>query len=167
MEWQIKTLARQSSLSETPFNAGDRIICLVFKDPQLGELGRADLLESELDCFNIPGEVLGRWVRIAKDPKHEVQSGKEAMASAEEFFFSLFDCEPSSSSEVADILKHLLALTLERKRILRAHPPRSSQGQQIYLHVKSKQELSVPIVEVTAELMMKIQDTLGELLLSA
>lgn len=167
MELQIKTLARQSSLSKTPFKLGDWIIYLMFKDPQRGELGRAHLLESELNRFNIPGQVVGGWARIAKDPMHEVQSGKEAMASAKEFFFSLFDGEPSSSSEVANVPKHQLALTLERKRILRAHPPRSSQGQQIYLHVKSKQGLSVPIVEVTAELMIKIQDPWGELLLSA
>ena len=165
MEWQIKTIARKSSLSETPFNPGDRIVCLVFKDPKEGELGRADLLEAEVEGFQIPGEVLGRWSRVVKDPQDEGQNAKETMASAEDFFFSLFEQEELAASEESDMLKHLLALMLERKRVLRALPPRRSEGQQLYLHVKSKQEFLVPIVEITTELMLKIQDTIGDIIL--
>jgi hypothetical protein len=165
MEWQIKTIARKSSLSATPFNPGDRIVCLIFKEAEEGELGRADLLEAELDSFEIPGQVLGRWSRVVKDPDDESATARETMASAEDFFFSLYENEQSDGDETADMLKHLLALMLERKRVLRAMGPRSVEGCQLYLHVKTKQELTVPIVEISTELMLKIQDTIGDIIL--
>lgn len=165
MEWQIKTIARKSSLSGTPFKPGDRIVCLIFKQTDEGELGRADLMESELADFTIPGEVLGRWLREVKDPEDESQNARETMASAEDFFFSLFENEQSEASAESDMLKHLLALMLERKRVLRAQPPRRSEGEQAYLHVKTKQVLQVPVVEISTELMFKIQDTIGDIIL--
>ncbi|MFT4901687.1 MAG: hypothetical protein ACI81V_000962 [Lentimonas sp.] len=165
MEWQIKTIARKSSLSETLFKPGDRIICLVYQAEGEGELGRADLLEAELVDFEIPGEVLGRWSRVVKDPEDLSQHAREVMASAEDLFFSLFEHEQSDAPEASNMLKHLLALMLERKRVLRAQPPRRSEGSQPYLHVKTKQELLVPVVEISTELMFKIQDTIGDLLL--
>lgn len=165
MEWQIKTIARKSTLSGTPFKPGDRIVCLIFKQADEGELGRADLLEAELEEFILPGEVLGRWLREVKDPEDLSQNARETMASAEDFFFSLFENEQPQASEESDMLKHLLALMLERKRVLRAQPPRRSAGEQAYLHVKTKQLLQVPVVEISTELMLKIQDTIGDLIL--
>lgn len=165
MEWQIKTIARKSSLSATPFNPGDRIVCLIYQEAGEGELGRADLLESEVESFEIPGEVLGRWSRVVKDPDDEKANLSETMASAEDFFFSLYENDEPDAADVSDILKHLLSLMLERKRVLRAIPPRQTSGQQPYLHVKTKQELMVPVVEISTELMLKIQDTIGDILL--
>ncbi len=165
MEWQIKTLARKSSLSATPFNPGDRVVCLVFKEAGEGELGRADLLEAEVEDFEIPGEVLGRWSRVVKNPDDESVNARETMASAEDFFFSLYEGDAADAAEESDMLKHLLALMLERKRVLRAIAPRRTAGSQPYLHVKTKRELTVPIVEISTELMLKIQDTLGDIIL--
>ena len=67
--------------------------------------------------------------------------------------------------EVSDMLKHLLSLMLERKRVLRAVGSRQSEGQQTYRHVKTKQELQVPVVDISTELMIKIQDTIGDIML--
>ncbi len=166
MEWHIKTIARKSSLSATPFNPGERIICLIYKEAEEGEMGRADLLESEVEAFDLPGEVLGRWSRIVKEPTDEGTSTRETMASAEDFFFSLYESAPTEASrEESDMLKHLLALMLERKRVLRAIGPRQTTGQQTYRHVKTKQELAVPVVELSTQLMMKLQDTIGDIML--
>jgi len=165
MEWQIKTIARKSALSEQPFNPGDRIVCLIFKVAEGGELGRADLLEAEFGDFEIPGEVLGRWTRVVKDPNDQSVSARETMASAEDFFLSLYEVEQADAQEESGALKHLLALMLERKRVLRSMGPRQKEGSQLYLHVKSKKELFVPIVEISPELMLKIQDTLGDIVL--
>ncbi|MFP4070121.1 MAG: hypothetical protein ACOC4K_05460 [Verrucomicrobiota bacterium] len=167
MDWQIKTIAKKSAVSETPFSPGDRVLCLVYKEAGEPELGRADLLESEAGDFRAPGEVLGRWVRVVKDPGDEGAQMKETMASAEDFFFSLYENEPTEpeAREESEVLKHLLALMLERKRILRALPPRRSEGEQAYLHVKLKKEVAVPVVEISPELMLKIEDTIGELIL--
>jgi len=174
MDWQIKTIAKKSTLSETAFAPGDRVACLIFVDPETSELARADLLEEELGDFSPPAEVLGRWVRVVKEPGEESVQAKEAVASAEDFFFSLYAPEkpetpetPESpeSRESSDALKHLIALMLERKRVLRAIPPRRTEGEQPYLHVKRKEEVLVPVVEISPELMLKIEDTIGELIL--
>lgn len=165
MEWQIKTIARKSSLSGTPFTPGERVVCLIFKVPKEEDLGRADILESEAETFEMPGDVLGRWTRVVKDPDDESVNKSEIMSSAEDFFFSLYEVEQSDAQDTSDMLKHLLSLMLERKRVLRAVGPRQTEGQQTYRHVKTKQELLVPVVDISTELMLKIQDTIGDIML--
>ena len=165
MEWQIKTIARKSTLSGEVFNPGDRVACLIFKGEEAGELGRADLRPDEVEAFELPGEVLGRWARVVKDPDDVSASASETMASAEDFFFSLFENESPDTKEESDMLKHLLSLMLERKRVLRATGDRKSIGEQSYRHVKTKQMIQVPIVDISMELMLKIEDTIGDIIL--
>jgi hypothetical protein len=168
MEWQIKTIARKSTFSGEAFCPGDHVICLIYKDEQAGELGRADLRPDEVAAFELPGEVLGRWARVVKDPDDESVSARETMASAEDFFFSLYENDAGvagAASEESDMLKHLLSLMLERKRVLRAIGTRQHAGEQTYLHVKTKRQLKVPIVDISTELMLKIQDTIGDIIL--
>ena len=164
MEWQIKTIARKSTLSGEVFSPGDRVVCLIFMGGA-GELGRADLRPDEVEAFELPGEVLGRWARVVKDPNDEITAVKETMASAEDFFFSLFENESPETKEESDMLKHLLSLMLERKRVLRAIGDRRSIGEQSYRHVKTKQLIQVPIVDISTELMLKIEDTVGDIIL--
>lgn len=167
MDWQIKTIARKSALTEEPFNPGDQVTCLIFKDDQENELGRVDVLLSEADDFDLPGPLLGRWTRVIKDPDDESENRRMVMASAEDFFMSLFsgDSVAETAEEELHALQHLLSLMLERKRVLRALGKRQVTGTQRYLHVKSKQELVVPIVEISTELMLKIENTLGDIIL--
>ncbi|MGZ0657411.1 hypothetical protein ACWPKO_02805 [Coraliomargarita sp. W4R53] len=165
MEWQFKTIARKSTLSGEAFHPGDRVICLIYKDDVEGELGRADLRLEEDETFDLPGEVLGRWSRVVKDPDDDSVSARETMASAEDFFFSLYDNEQPAAQEESDMLKHLLSLMLERKRVLRAIGDRKTSGEQTYLHAKTKRELKVPIVDISTELMLRIQDTIGDIIL--
>lgn len=165
MEWQIKTIARKSSLSGEPFVPGDRVVCLIYMDDEAGELARADLKPEEIETFEIPGEVLGRWSRIVKDPADDSANARQMMESAEDFFFSLFENEEPEAREESDMLKHLLSLTLERKRVLRVASARQTEGEQKYIHVKSKREVVVPIVDISTELMLKIEDTIGDIFL--
>ena len=165
MEWQIKTIARNSTLSGEAVKPGDRVVCLVFKGKEAGELGRADLRPDEVEAFGPPDEVLGRWIRVVKDPNDEITAVKETMASAEDFFFSLFENESPDNKEESDMLKHLLSLMLERKRVLRSIGNRRSSGEQSYLHVKTKRLIQVPIVDISTELMLKIEDTIGDIIL--
>lgn len=165
MEWHFKSLARKSSLSETLFTPGDRVVCLIYKDMEANEMGRADVLVDELEAFTVPGEILGRWTRKVKDPDDESANARETMASAEDFFLSLYQNESDAASEEADAIKHLIALMLERKRVLRAMGTRQRSGSQPYLHGKTKQIYEVPVVEISPDLMLKIQDTLGDIIL--
>lgn len=165
MDWQIKTLSKKSTLSGERFQPGDSAVSLVYIDEEAGELGRADLHQHELAGFKPTGEVLGRWAWVMKDPEVLENNPRDTVASAEDFFFSLFQNESGAEREESDVLKHLLALMLERKRILRAAGPRQTSGTQTYVHVKTKQELNVPIAEISRELMLRIEDTLGDIIL--
>ncbi len=165
MEWHFKSIARKSSLSQLPFTPGNRVTCLIFKDVEAGEMGRADVLPDEVDTYKLPGEILGRWVRVVKDPDDESTNVRETVASAEDFFLSLYANDQADCLAETDALKHLLALMLERKRVVRALGKRQTTGTQLYRHVKTKQEIEVPIVEISTDLMLKIQDTLGDIIL--
>ena len=165
MEWQIKTIARNSTLSGEAFRPGDQVVCIIFKGKEAGEICRADLRPDEVEVFGLPDEVLGRWARVVKDPSDEITAVKETMASAEDFFFSLFENESPDNKEESDMLKHLLSLMLERKRVLRSIGNRHSSGEQSYRHVKTKQLIQVPIVDMSTELMLKIEDTIGDIIL--
>ena len=163
MEWQIRTISRKSSRSGEPFAPGDVAISLIYFDAQEGGVARADLHASELEEFELPGELLGRWRRVIQDPDQASVQAGETLASAEDFFFSLFENETDEPSEERDMLKHLLALILERKRVLRALGRRKGEASLTYLHVKSKTELTVPVRDISHALMLKIEDTLGDL----
>lgn len=164
MEWHFNSIARKSSLSKTLFVSGDRVACLIFKDHEVGEIGRMDVLLNEVDTVELPGEILGRWMRVVKDPDDEGANIRETVASAEECFLSLYaDVQAGAQQETA-ALKHLLALMLERKRVLRAVGKRQRAGAQPYIHVKTKQLMDVPILEISADLMCQIQDTLGDII---
>lgn len=141
------------------------MVCLIFKDVEAGEMGRADVLPDEVDTYELPGETLGRWTRVVKDPGDESANVRETVASAEDFFLSLYDNDQAGAQAETDALKHLLALMLERKRVVRALGKRQVEGTQLYRHVKTKQELEVPVVEISTDLMLKIQDTLGDIIL--
>lgn len=164
MDWQIKSLSRKSTLSGREFEPGDSALSLVYVDQETAELCRTDLHTSEEGEFNLPGTVLGRWSWVMKSPEDGAIRASETVASAEDFFFSLFENEADTEPEQLDALKHLLALLLERKRILRVLGSRRTSGSQQYLHVKTKQTLNVPITEISRELMFKIEATLGDIM---
>ncbi len=169
MDWQIRGIAGKSAVSGEAFSPGDRVVCVIFKEPESPEIGRADLLLEELEGYGVPGPVIGRWNRVIKAPDEAGEAGRETVASAEDFFLSLFadeasvDAEPGASAE-RDALKHLLSLMLERKRILRVDGTRQRAGMQRYIHVKRKQSFDVPIVAISPELVLNIQDTLGDII---
>ena len=48
---------------------------------------------------------------------------------------------------------------------LASHSSRQIDGTQRYLIVKRKEEIEVPIVEISAELMLQMEDTIGDIIL--
>ena len=86
-------------------------------------------------------------------------------SSAEEKKNDVFEEEKKEAREETDMLKHLLSLILERKRVLRAIGDRKRSGEQCYRHIKTKDEIFVPISNITTELMIKIEKTIGDIIL--
>jgi hypothetical protein len=166
MSWHFKGIARTSALSESTLVDGEQVVCLIYKDVEKGEIGRADIRLEEVDHFELPGELLGRWLHVIKKPGDGQTTVREKVASAEDFFFSLYASpDGTDSSEEVDALKYLLALMLERKRVVRAQGKRVHSGTQTYLHIKTKQTLDVPIIDISADLMIRIQETIGDIIL--
>ena len=165
MDWQIKTIADKSAASEREFEPGDVVVCLLFKDAESKEIARADILESEASGYEPGGELLGRWQRVVKAPDEEGATVEERMASAEDLFCSLYENPGADDDGDAAALKHLLALFLERKRILKVKGRRNREGVQVYYHPKREADFEVPIVEITPEFMTRIEHNLSDLVL--
>ena len=165
MEWQIKRIARQSVVSGHEFRPGDRLVCVLYVEPEEGHLARADMLSEEADRFEAPGEILGRWTRTVRDTEDDDASQTGGVAGAEELFVSLFQETPDSGSgEERAALQHLLALMLERKRILKREDARAAgRNTQRYRHVRRQETFDVPVVSISREMVLKIEDTLGDI----
>ena len=168
MDWHIKTIARKSCLTDKFFVPGDKVVSLIYVEDKAEKLGRGDLLSTEVNEFIVNGDLLGRWTCVIKDTGSQTEDSSQRVASAEELFLSLFDGSADVEKKVrseSNALKHLLALMLERKRVLRAIGPRAKQGDQLYYYSKNKQEYHVPVVDISADLMLRIQDVIGDIVL--
>jgi len=162
MEWQVKPISRRCAVSDQPFVAGNRVVCVIYK-PENAPLERADVLAENFEKLKLNGVEIGRWTRVVKDANaEEREAQQQLLATREEFFLSLFADESDTSSE-KKLLKQLLALLLERKRILRAIG-RPEGSLQRYLHVRTKDEFFVPTDVFLPEEIAQIQPVLETLL---
>ena len=165
LDWQIKPLAKKSAVSDREIRPGDCVVCAVFVD-ELGNLDRIDVHKDEFDSAKIKGKVIGWWERVVSDAPDadERAARKMALASSEDFFLSLFDEASSVEMEESDVVKQMLGLLLERKRILRPLG-RPRNGVQKYLHVATKREFAVPQKNPDEELIYRIQNQLGAIII--
>ncbi len=164
LDWQIKPLAKKSAGGKD-ITAGDTVVCAVFID-ELGNLDRSDFLKDEFDESLLTGKVIGRWERVvsANPEEDERMARKMSLASSEDFFLSLFDEASAVQTDETDVIKQMLALLLERKRVLRPIG-RVSGGVQKYLHSATKREFVVPQRNLDEELIIKIQSQLGSIII--
>ncbi len=187
MNYSFAPLSRSSSLNNRAFEPGDKVVTLLHLN-ETGEVARFDIhLEDLDDSAETPvGPELGRWVREIKDPENDKEAAAARVQSSEALFLSLYGeqleeaaeadmPEPlappvedgdlsEESKEAKNTLKHLLALMLERKRVLRAIGRRQAEGNQMYLHVKRKKEYVVPVFPLTPETVASLQSTLDDLI---
>ncbi len=153
------------------------------------DVHRRDLAEA---LPTLEGSELGRWTRTLK-PKEEGAGAERArhLQSAEALFFGLFGAalpaDPGEDPEEdfpedppltggespaplgetgADAraaLQHVLALHLERKRVLRARGKRHLDGEQEYVHFKTGTVFSVPVLPLNDGLFEQLTRVIGEL----
>lgn len=162
MDWQIQPLARRCALTNEPLETGERIACFLYRDEQ-GQLARADVRESAAGDFHCAGAILGRWGRTVKDRgEEEREARQQQLASTEELFLSLYQMEDDSPNREREALKQLLALLLERKRVLRPQGP-PKDGLALYLHIRSKQSYPVPMHDIPLEQLLPLQEQLATL----
>ena len=163
MDWQIRPPRGQSSISEREFSEGDRILCMLHMD-KIGEIFRSDIFQDEENQFKSDGGILGKWTHIVKDTfQEEKDAQKQTLSTCEELFLSLF-AEETEDSKEKDILKQLLALMLERKRILKARG-NPVDGIQAYMHMPTREMYEVTLQKLGPDEIAAIESQLEGVLL--
>lgn len=157
MEWHIVPISQKSTSSNVPFQKADRVVSLLIRLEE--DVARADVLESEEESYELPGELICRWTQIFKPRSTEDKEAQEALKlTADNLFISLFDGEEGPSQENAK-LKHLLGLMLERRRLLRVKE--KDAGYIHYIHRPTKIEYAVPNVELDPQFFIENQEKLA------
>lgn len=143
-------------MSETAFEKDDRIASMLIRLED--DIARMDVLESEEPAFELPGELICRWTQIFKPRSTDDKEAQEAMKlTADNLFISLFEGEEGPTQENSK-LKHLLGLMLERRRLLRVKSRDSVFTH--YIHRPTKNEYSVPNVELDPQFFLENQEKL-------
>lgn len=168
---QIKPIARRCALSGEVFAPGSTVTCFLILAAG-GELQRLDLGAQKAVGYEPPGRLLCRWTRQVKDPRDDAAAARrQALNSAEEIFLALASAPRESPEgeeqgievglEEADVsvLRHLLALQLERKHVIR--PVAGEPGW--YLHGKSQTKVHAPSVAISPDRLLRLQDALSNL----
>lgn len=163
MEWHISPIARKSFHSGKEFEKDDAIVCALVKTED-GEMARWDVLLSEFEEAELPGVELCRWTQVFKPKRSDGREEAEALKlSADTLFISLFDGEDEGvASEENAELKQLLALMLERRRVLRVKTRLRKYTR--YVHRPSKREFLVLAVDLDPQFFLENEEKLSFLL---
>jgi hypothetical protein len=155
MDFQFRSVADTCALSGRAFVPGDRVWSVLYLAED-GSTARMDLAADQLEAASLPGRQLCKWqVLIREKAETEAQARKAATMGVEELFMQLVDAAEGDAEDPQVVaarsrMLFLLALQLERRRVLRAH------GQGRYLHIKSKRLIQVPDLDITPELIRQL-----------
>lgn len=159
---ELKPSANEYHTSGQRFQAGARVICYIFKDNDK-QLQRVDFLESKAGDHEIPDNFLARWIRVVKERNEAIKEAKKhALDTAESIFLSLFE-EGSQSSTDKEALQQILALFLERKRVLKRMASEEKTIQHYY-HSGTGNEFQVPMNTLKPEQIVQLEDELQKLI---
>lgn len=149
-EKTIDSAARVCAVTGKQFETGDTVLSYLLDDVNVYR--RVDILASSAQSYTPPRLVICRWKWTVKArDTREKEEAQSALAQTEAMFLALYEEEPATQGQETverEILKHLLALALQRKRILKA--VKGSDGE--YLHAESGSIYLAPAPkEMTAE----------------
>ena len=163
MEWEIKPFGKESAFSGNPFRDGEAVNCFLVQTEE-GNVARIDLHSNDIENLADDSTILGRWTRVFESSPDKRAQTLNQQRTLEELFFSLFEVEEAVEGEDTQTLKQIVGLMLERKRILRRLPAKSTNQLTIYWHVKSKTEFEVQVIDITPKVVMNVQEQLQVLI---
>ncbi len=166
-EWNLQSGSRKSTSTEQPFVDGQRVrsvLCLVEKEG----LVRLDFHPDEVLALG-EARPIAQWLRTFRSNEAERELAREAVETADDLFDQLMD-DPgeegdAESKEIRKVLRFILALHLERKRVLRPLGRIAPDGTQVYRHPKKNREYTVEAAGLRPELMRKIEDQMDFILI--
>lgn len=162
MELNLQPLATICCVSGESFNDGDRVASLLVRPVNSPEIVRFDMAEARQADFQTPGPVVCRWVHVFKPRKGAENPERELKLTSESLFLTLAAPDAEVSEENGRLLQ-VLALMLERKRVLRPKGLSADGRRMAYEHAKNKDIYEVSAVELSPEFFLSIQDQLAAL----
>jgi hypothetical protein len=163
MELTLQSLAPRCHLTGRDFAEGDRVVSFLVRDvAQGGAVVRFDVAESAQREFQNPGPVACRWVQLFKARKANENPERTLKLTAETLFLALTDPVNERTAENERLLQ-VLALMLERKRVLRPKGRSADRKRMIYEHAKLRSLHEVEAAELSPEFFLSIQEQLSAL----
>jgi len=145
MEWNIKTISQHCAVCGAPFLDDEEVLSLIFKSEN-GDIQRFDVSKKCASSLPFHGELIGQWKRFFSSKNSSNLKSTQELAIREEFFFSLFEGKYSKEKE---ILKQLVSLLLEKKRVLKRISETSESV--TFIHIRTKREFIVSNKEILPE----------------
>ncbi|MBC8009771.1 MAG: hypothetical protein H7067_06720 [Burkholderiales bacterium] len=174
MELTLQSISPRCQVTGREFAEGDRVASFLVRGatpgpapekPDPEAIGRFDVAEEVAREFAAPGPVVCRWVQIFKPRKAGADNPERNLKlTAESLFLTLTDPANERTVETERLLQ-VLAMMLERKRVLRpkGRTGRGETARQVYEHAKLKSLHEVQAAELSPEFFLSIQEQLAAL----
>ncbi len=172
MELTLQSLSPRCHVSGREFAEGERVASFLVRGAQPGPapekpdpeaVGRFDVALEEAGAFVAPGPVVCRWTQVFKPRKAGADNPERALKlTAESLFLALSDPANERTVENERLLQ-VLAMMLERKRVLRPKGRTADKQRMVYEHAKAKTLHEVPAAELSPEFFLSIQEQLAAL----
>jgi len=162
MDLHLPSMAPHCFVSGEAFVEDERVISLLVRRFEDGEIARFDLKLAMEDAFEKQGPVACRWVQTFKPRETAENPERELKLTAENLFLTL--AAPDNELSGADArLVQFLALMLERKKVIRPKGRTADGSREVYEHRGSKTRCEVPVGELTPEFFIAVQEQLSVL----
>lgn len=178
MELTLQSISPRCHVSGREFADGDRVTSFLVRGvmPEtlspaekaaaekagVDAIGRFDVAEAEQTGFEPTGPVVCRWLQIYKSRKAGDNPDRLLKLTAESLFLAMSDPANERTPENERLLQ-VLAMMLERKRVLRPKGRTADKKRFVYEHAKAKTLHEVEAAELTPEFFLSIQEQLAAL----
>lgn len=161
MELTLQSLASRCHQTGRSFAEGERVSSYLVRDrAQADAVVRLDVAATAEAEFMTPGPVVCRWVQVFKARKTEANPERTLKLTAETLFLALSDPANERTPENERLLQ-VLALMLERKRVLRPKGRSADRRRLVYEHAKLHSLHEVEAAELSPEFFLSIQEQLA------
>jgi hypothetical protein len=161
MDLNLQPRAPSCAVTGAPFREGDRVASLLVRTDS-GEVARYDALEAQSGSLHPEGFVACRWVQVFKPHPRDDNPERTLKLNAENLFLTLADPSTQPTPETARLVR-LLALLLERKRLLRPRGRTADSQRELYEHTRTKQVFEVEAIDVTEDFFIAVREQLSVL----